>query len=89
MLQKTVLIVNRRGLHARASAKLVNLASEFEAMVFVEKDGERVSAQSVMGLMMLTATCGCEVTLFADGAQAETALAAVTALIERGFDEED
>ncbi|GAN81884.1 HPr family phosphocarrier protein [Acidocella aminolytica] len=82
-------IVNRRGLHARAAAKLVTLAEQFTANVEVAKDGQSVSARSIMGLMMLGAGIGSTVTLSAEGFDAREALDAITALIEAGFHETD
>jgi phosphocarrier protein HPr len=82
-------IVNRRGLHARAAAKLVTLAERFSATVEIAKDGQSVSARSIMGLMMLGAGPGSTVTLTADGFDAKEALDAIAALIEAGFHETD
>jgi phosphocarrier protein HPr len=82
-------IINRRGLHARAAAKLVNLAERFSASVDVAKDGQSVSARSIMGLMMLGAGPGSIVRLTAEGFDAREALEAIAALIEAGFHETD
>jgi phosphocarrier protein len=82
-------IVNRRGLHARAAAKLVNMAEQFNASVEVSKDGQSVSARSIMGLMMLGAGQGSSVRLTAEGFDAKQALDAIAALIEAGFHETD
>jgi phosphocarrier protein len=82
-------IVNRRGLHARAAAKLVTLAEQFSANVEVSKDGQAVSARSIMGLMMLGAGIGSTVHLSAEGFDAKEALDAIVALIEAGFHETD
>lgn len=82
-------IVNRRGLHARAAAKLVTLAEQFSASVEVAKDGQSVSARSIMGLMMLGAGIGSTVRLSAEGFDAKEALDAIAALIEAGFHETD
>jgi len=87
-LTRTVRICNARGLHARASAKLVKAVSPFEAEVHIIKDGQAVDARSIMGLLMLGAGIGSEVEVLAEGPEAETALAAVVALIEARFDEE-
>jgi phosphocarrier protein len=84
-----VRIVNKRGLHARAAAKLVNLAEQFSANVEIIKDGQAVSARSIMGLMMLGAGIGCTVRLTAEGFDAREALDAIAALIEAGFHETD
>ncbi len=82
-------IINRRGLHARAAAKLVTLAERFSASVDVAKDGQSVSARSIMGLMMLGASPGSTVTLSAEGFDAKEAMDAIAALIEAGFHEND
>lgn len=82
-------IVNRRGLHARAAAKLVTLAEQYSAEVEVSKDGQSVSARSIMGLMMLGAGQGSSIILSAEGFDAREALDAITALVESGFHETD
>jgi phosphocarrier protein len=87
-LTKTVTIINQRGLHARAAAKFVKLAAEFEAEIWVERNGSEVGGQSIMGLMMLAAGPGSTIDIAATGAQAEAALAALVSLVERGFDED-
>ncbi len=83
----TVEITNKRGLHARASAKFVKLASSFDAEVTVTKDGQSVDARSIMGLMMLAAGVGCCIDISAEGPQAQAALEALQALVESRFDE--
>jgi len=88
MKQRTVLIENRRGLHARASAKFVTLASSHSAQVEVEKDGSKVAGTSIMGLMMLGAAQGDSVTISATGEGAEQALDALCGLVESKFGEE-
>jgi phosphocarrier protein HPr len=85
--QKTVQISNRRGLHARASAKFVTLASGLPAQVEVEKDGTRVVGTSIMGLMMLGAALGDEITIYATGDGAQAAVAALAELVEARFHE--
>ncbi len=85
---RTVQVCNARGLHARASAKFVKLASQFEAEVRVAKDGQSVDAQSIMGLMMLAAGPGCELEIAAQGPDARQAVDALSALVECRFDEE-
>ena len=89
VITREVGIVNRRGLHARAAAKLVTLAERFSASVDVARDGQSVSARSIMGLMMLGAGQGSSVLLSADGFDAKEALDAIAALIEAGFHETD
>lgn len=86
---RTVDIVNKRGLHARASAKFVKLASGFDAEVRVSKDGQTVDARSIMGLMMLAAGPGCCIEIEAEGAEAETAVEALAELVSGRFDEEE
>jgi phosphocarrier protein HPr len=85
---RTVTICNRRGLHARAAARFVKLAFEFNAEVTVAKNGTSVSGRSIMGLMMLAAGPGTEIKLHATGPDAARAVAALAALISGGFDEE-
>jgi phosphocarrier protein len=82
-------IINKRGLHARASAKFVKTASAFEAEVRVSKDGAEVDARSIMGLMMLAASPGCCIDIAAEGAEADAALAALVALVANRFDEDE
>lgn len=84
----TLLICNRRGLHARASAKFVTLASQYDAIVTVSKDGSDVLGTSIMGLMMLAAAMGDQIEVKAEGAQADTALAALVQLVETKFGED-
>ena len=83
----TVRIVNRKGLHARASAQFVRCAESFDAHVWVEKEEEKAGATSIMGLMMLGASLGNEITISAEGGQAEAAIAALTELVANGFGE--
>ncbi len=87
LLSRTVEVVNERGLHARASAKFVKLASTFDAEVKVSRDDTTVDAQSIMGLMMLAAGPGSTVEITAEGPDAEEALGALIQLIEDKFDE--
>ncbi len=82
-------IINKRGLHARASAKFVKLASTFDAEVKVSKDGQTVDARSIMGLMMLAAGPGCAIEIEAEGPEATQALEALTALVSARFDEDE
>lgn len=87
-VSRTVLITNKRGLHARASAKFVTLASKQNAMVEVEKDGSTVTGTSIMGLMMLGAAMGDQVTISARGNDAAVALDLLVELVESKFGEE-
>ncbi len=84
----TVTIRNKLGLHARASAKLVESAARFQSKITVTKDGQIVDARSIMGLMMLAASIGCEIQVEAVGPDADAAMTAVLALIEAKFGEE-
>jgi phosphocarrier protein len=88
-LTRTLTICNRRGMHARAAARFVTLAERFGASVEVCKDGQWVSARSIMGLMMLGAGPGSEIALRAEGWDAKEALDALTDLVEAGFHEQD
>jgi len=81
-------ICNSRGLHARASAKFVKLASEFESDIRVTRDGVTVNALSIMGLLTLGAGNGCGVTIEAEGPDAHAAVAALRDLVARRFDED-
>lgn len=81
-------ITNQRGLHARASAKFVKLAESFNAEITVSRGDDTVNATSIMGLMMLGAADGAQIGIAADGADADAALAALTALISDKFGEE-
>ena len=85
---REVRIQNQRGLHARASAKFVNLASEIDAAIEVEKDGNRVCGTSIMGLMMLGAAMGDAIVIHVEGDHAEEALAKLVSLVEERFGEE-
>ena len=87
-VERTVEVVNERGLHARASAKFVKTASNFDAEVRVSKDGQTVDARSIMGLMMLAAGPGSHIEITAEGLEAEAAVAALCDLVAARFDEE-
>ena len=87
-LSRRLEIVNQRGLHARASAKFVQVASGFQADIEVEKDGATVGGTSIMGLMMLAAGPGCCITVRASGADAQAALDALARLVADRFGEE-
>ena len=87
-VSREVQIGNVRGLHARASAKFVNLASQLDAKIEVEKDGHRVCGTSIMGLMMLGAAKGDSIVIHVDGAEADSVLEQLVALIEKRFGED-
>lgn len=88
-MSQRVTICNKRGLHARASARLVRTAECFNADIFVTKDGVTVSGTSIMGLMMLAAGPGSTLVIQAKGSEARRALEAVVELIHNGFDEDN
>ena len=87
MLEQEVVISNKLGLHARASAKLVQLVQGFKSTVWLISKGREVNAQSIMGVMMLAAGLGSALMIRAEGPDEEAALAAVVDLFERKFDE--
>jgi len=89
MLQQEAEIINKLGLHARASAKLTQVAGRFQAHVWVSRNGRRVNAKSIMGVMMLAAAMGSKVTVETDGPDEQQAMDAVTALIAARFDESE
>jgi phosphocarrier protein len=80
-------ILNKLGLHARASAKLTQVASGFQSEIWLERNGRRVNAKSIMGVMMLAAGKGSSLTIEAEGPDAEAALVAIQKLIADRFDE--
>jgi phosphocarrier protein len=87
MLERDIVVSNRLGLHARASAKLVQLVSSFKSTVWIVSKGREVNAQSIMGVMMLAAGMGTALSVRADGEDEEAALTAVVELFDRKFDE--
>ncbi len=89
MPRKDVEIINRLGLHARASAKLTQLASSFPCEVWLERDGRRVNAKSIMGVMMLAAAKGAQVTIDTSGENDDAALDALVELIAERFGEDE
>jgi phosphocarrier protein len=88
VIERTVAITNKRGLHARASAKFVTMASELPCEVRVAKDGDSVVGTSIMGLMMLGAAMGDSVTISAEGDGAEDAVGKLAQLVEDKFGED-
>jgi phosphocarrier protein HPr len=82
-------IINKRGLHARASAKFVKMVEQFDAEVLVTRGGETVGGTSIMGLMMLSAGPGTTIVVSATGAQAEAAVAALAELVGNKFNEDE
>lgn len=89
MLNKEVKIINKLGLHARASAKLVELANKFKSNIWLDKDGKKANAKSIMIVMMLAASYGSSLTITIDGADEADALIAIEELINNKFGELD
>jgi phosphocarrier protein len=87
MIKQEIEIINKLGLHARASTKLTQVASQFSSEIWIERNGRRVNAKSIMGVMMLAASKGSKILLEANGADETAALAALTALINDKFGE--
>ena len=87
MLQSKIEIINKLGLHARASAKLTQLAGQFKSEVWLTRQGRRVNAKSIMGVMMLAAAKGTQVEIETNGADEEVAMQALTSLIQEKFGE--
>lgn len=87
-VSRDIKIINRRGLHARASAKFVNMAERFDAHITVTKDGMSVDGGSIMGLMMLAAGLDSTISVAAEGEDAEAAITAIADLVEAKFGEE-
>ena len=87
VVRRRVAIVNQRGLHARAAAKFVKVAAQFDAAIEVVKDGIEVPGTSIMGLLMLAAAKDCEIELRATGREADAAVAGLADLVAAGFDE--
>ena len=88
MLSRTVLMTNKRGLHARASAKFVNLAAALPSNIEVEKDGNKVCGTSIMGLMMLGAAMGDSITIYCDGDGCAESVDQLAKLVEDRFGED-
>ena len=87
MIRRTITISNKLGLHARASAKLTKLAGSFQSEVHMARNGRRINAKSIMGVMMLAAGMGMDVEIETEGADEETAIDALCALIDDKFGE--
>jgi phosphocarrier protein len=85
---RSVTVVNQLGIHARAAAKFVHLATRFEASVRVARDRREMDGKSIMGILLLAAARGSTITISADGADEGDAVAALTALVESGFGED-
>ena len=89
MIEKTIIIRNKLGLHARAAVKFVNLANRFGSNVRIEKDGHSIEGKSILGILTLAATQGSRVRLVVSGRDQEAALRALIDLIENRFDEKE
>ena len=89
MLTQQLQIINKLGLHARAAAKLVKLSASFESNIDIQKGEQRVNSKSIMGVMMLAAGCGTEVTLYVEGVDETDAMQALVTLINNRFDEDE
>tara|TARA_R110002096_G_scaffold351761_2_gene544804 strand:+ start:2576 stop:2845 length:270 start_codon:yes stop_codon:yes gene_type:complete len=89
MIEDQATICNKLGLHARAAAKFVATASEFESEIEIEKDGKRVNGKSIMGVMMLAASKGSNINLFIDGADEQDAIIKIKKLIASRFGEDE
>lgn len=89
MIEEKVIICNKLGLHARAAAKLVGVASEFAANIEIEKDNKRVNGKSIMGVMMLAASKGSEITMYVDGDDANEAVMKLKNLVLDRFGEDE
>ena len=88
MISQSVTVVNQLGIHARAAAKFVHLATRFDSRVRVARQGREIDGKSIMGVMMLAAECGSVLTFKADGPDAEKAVEALAALVATGFGEQ-
>jgi len=89
MIKQNITIINKLGLHARAASKLVNCASQFDSEVFIGRNGNRVNAKSIMGVMMLAASKGVELELEIDGSDEQICQQAMVDLINNRFGEEE
>ena len=88
MTSQDVTVVNQLGVHARAAAKFVHLATRFEARVKVARDAREMDGKSIMGILLLAAARGSTITISADGIDERDAVAALTALVQSGFGED-
>ena len=88
MIEKEIIIKNKTGLHARPAAIIVQRANKYRADIFLEKDGDRINAKSIMGVMMLAAAEGAELKIIADGEDEKVAVDNISALLESDIDEE-
>ena len=89
MIEKTVTIKNKLGLHARAAVKLMNLSNRFNSSVKISKDGNEVDGKSILGILTLAAVKGSQITLKISGKDEKAAVEAITGLIDNKFEEEE
>ena len=89
MIERRMILCNRLGLHARAASKLVQTADRFQANTWLERDGRRVNAKSIMGVLLLAAPCGSELLVLTEGPDEELAMQALQALIDDRFGESE
>ena len=87
MVERTVQILNKNGLHARPAAEIVKLAAKYKSEITISRDGTEVNGKSIMGVMMLAAECGASIVLRAEGEDAEQAIEAIAGLIANKFGE--
>ena len=88
MMTRTVTVINVLGMHARAAARFVRLASSFASQVRVNRNGRMIDGKSIMGLLLLAAARGAAITISVDGPDEAAAIDALCALVERGFDDD-
>jgi phosphocarrier protein HPr len=88
MVEKTVIIKNRAGIHARPAALLVQTANRFSSNIYLEKDGEKINSKSIMGILTLAATYNSPIKIIADGSDEDDALQTISRLFENKFEEE-
>jgi phosphocarrier protein HPr len=88
MVEKTVIIKNRAGIHARPAALLVQTANRFSSNIYLEKDGEKINSKSIMGILTLAATYNSPIKIIADGSDEDDALQTISRLFEKKFEEE-
>jgi len=89
MINKNITIINKLGLHARAAAKLITIASKFESSIEIECKGNKVNGKSIMGVMMLAASKGTDIELIISGNDEQQALESLSTLINNRFDESE
>lgn len=89
MIRQTIQVVNKLGLHARAATKLVNKAAGYDSEILLCRDGQRVDAKSIMGIMMLAASQGAELEIIINGADEQMALDSIVGLFEKRFGEDE